>query len=144
MCMSTSLGVLGIHCHYQGTFGELDEYRQISLISICVFYLFYAIGPYRLTWIYVDKLTPKSNYFTIRCLLVSIMWLIIGCITRVLPYLINVIGVGWLFWNMSSLCLFTTIFMTIFVPDLKKLPDEQHLVENGISMVVADDDSNNL
>ncbi|KAJ6637842.1 Facilitated trehalose transporter Tret1 [Pseudolycoriella hygida] len=132
-CMAISLGALGIYCHYQGTFGEIDDYKVMPLVFLGFFYFCFAIGPHSFTWQYVQETIPVEHFFNIRNLLVAVSWMVIFAITRVLPRLIDVIGVGWLFWYMSLMCLFLTIFSAVVVPEYSKLPEERKLVYAGES-----------
>lgn len=137
-CMAVSLGALGIYCHYQGTFGEIDDYKVMPLVLLGLFYFCFAIGPHSFTWQYVQETIPVEYFFNIRNLLVAVSWLVIFAITRALPRLIDVIGVGWLFWYMSLMCLFLTIFSAVIVPEQKKLPEERKLVYAGESSSEGD------
>jgi len=132
-CMAISLGALGIYCHYQGTFGEIDDYKVMPLVFLGFFYFCFAIGPHSFTWQYVQETIPVEHFFHIRNLLVAVSWIVIFAITRVLPGLIDEIGVGWVFWYMSLMCLFLTVFSAVIVPEYKKLPEERKLVYAGES-----------
>lgn len=131
--MAIILGLLGAYCHFQGSFGVdyTEDYRHVPLICLAFFYFFYAIGPYRLSNEYAEQITPKKCYFTVRCLLTTISWLLIYVITRMLPELIDNIGVGWLFWFMATMCVLMAFFVKLFVPDLNKMPEEFRLVDNS-------------
>lgn len=132
ICMGLSLFALGISCHYQATFGYGNkELTYLPLYLIGAFFFFFAIGPYRLTWFFIEKLLPEDNYMTMRSLLVSTSWLLICGITRILPRLIDVIGVGWLFWYMAIMCFFTSVFVSIYVPRYKFLPEEHKLFNSS-------------
>lgn len=132
-CMAMSLGALGIYCHLLGTFGKIDDYKVAPLALLGLFYFCFAIGPHSYTWKYVQETIPVEHFFNIRNLLVAVSWSVIFAITRTLPRLIDVIGVGWLFWYMSLMCLFLTIFSAVIVPEHKKLPEEKKLVYAGES-----------
>lgn len=133
--MAISLCVLGVYCHYQGSFGHAttEDIRQLPLFCLGAFFMFYAIGPYRLAGELANKVIPKYGYFTVRCLLTSISWAFIYGITRILSGLIDTIGVGWLFWFMAIMCILMAIFASLFVPNFKKLPSELKLVESSDS-----------
>lgn len=135
ICMAISLCILGIYCHYQGSFGyaSTEEYRHLPLICLGAFFMFFAVGPYRLSAECADQMIPRNYHFTVRCLLSSTSWMFIYGITRILPGLIDMIGVGWLFWYMAIMCILMAIFVSVFVPDLKKLPEELKLVESSES-----------
>lgn len=132
-CMAISLGALGIYCHLQGTFGNIDEYKVMPLLLLGFFYFCFAIGPHSFTWQYVQETIPVEHFFKIRNLLVAVSWIVIFAITKVLPRLIDIIGVGWLFWYMSLMCLLLTIFSAVLVPDYKTFPEEKKLVYAGES-----------
>lgn len=133
--MAMCLIALGVYCHYQGTFGHeyTEEYRHLPLICLGLFFFFFATGPYRLTQEYAEQIIPKKNYFSVRCLLTAISWAFIYAITRILPGLIGFIGVGWLFWYMAFMCLFMSIFVRLYLPDLKKHSDECKLIDSSSS-----------
>lgn len=133
--MGISLCLLGYYCHYQGTFGHIytEDYRQLPWLCLGMFYFLYATGPYRLTHVYAEQIIPKKCYFSIRCLLSTTSWCLIYAITRMLPRLIDIIGVGWLFWFMAIMCTFMAAFVKLFVPDVKRLPEELKLVDSSES-----------
>lgn len=133
--MAISLIVLGAHCHYQGSYGHAftEDSRQLPIICLSLFYFFFAIGPFRMVITFVDDVLPQKSYFTIRCLLTSTSWLVIYGITRVLPHLIDSIGVGWLFWYMAFMCMFMVIFVKLFMPEIEQLTKEEKLVESSES-----------
>lgn len=137
--MAISLCLLGYYCHYQGTFGHIytEDYRQLPWLCLGMFYFLYATGPYRLTHVYAEQVIPKKCYFSIRCLLTATSWCLIYTITRMLPRLIDMIGVGWLFWFMATMCVFMAAFVKWFVPDVKRLPEELKLVDSSESFSEA-------
>lgn len=133
--MASSLAILGTYCHYQGSYGHIytEDYRQLPLICLGVFYFAFANGPFRITHEMADLIVPKKCDFTIRCLLTTTNWFLVYATTRVLPDLIDVIGVGWMFWFMAIMCLFMTIFVKLFVPDTRQSADELKLCDSGDS-----------
>lgn len=124
--MAISLVVLGTYCHYQGSYGHdyTRDYRLLPLICLGIFFYSFANGPFRATQEISDLLIPKRCDFTVRCLMTSISWFLIYIMTRILPGLIDVIGVGWLFWFMAIMCMFMTIFVKLFVPNAEKAIDK--------------------
>lgn len=133
--MAGILGVLGLYCHLHGSFApnNTEDYRHIPLICLCLFYFLYATGPQRLSHEYAEKVIPKKCYFTMRCMLATTSWFLIYIITRMLPQLIDHIGVGWLFWFMAAMCVLMSVFVKLFVADLTKVPEESRLVDNSSS-----------
>lgn len=133
--MAICLSLLGYYCHYQGTFGHIytEDYSQMPWLCLGLFYFLYATGPYRLIHVYTDQITPKQCYFSVRCVLAATSWFMIYVITRRLPRLIDIIGVGWLFWFMSIMCIFMAIFVKLFVHDVKRQPEEFKLVDSSES-----------
>ena len=131
--MSVSMMLFGVYCHYQGTIGHNDKYyHQLPLLLFGIFFFCFAIGPYRLTWYFVEKIVPCEYYFTMRCFLVSFNWLVISGVTRVLPMLIDTIGIGWIFWYISLMCAFASLFYKYGLSKLKvlKSSEERKLVTN--------------
>lgn len=131
--MAGILGVLGLYCHLHGSFApnNTEDYRHIPLICLSLFYFLYATGPQRLSHEYAEKMIPKKCYFTMRCMLATTSWFLIYVITRMLPQLIDHIGVGWLFWFMAAMCVLMSVFVKLFVTDLTKVPEEFRLVDNS-------------
>lgn len=131
--MAAILGVLGLYCHLQGSFGpnNTEDYRYIPLLCLALFYFFFATGPQRFSNEYAETVIPKKCYFTMRCLLATTSWFLIYVITRMLPQLIDHIGVGWLFWFMSAMCVLMSVFVKLFVVDINKVPEEFRLVDNS-------------
>lgn len=130
--MAVSLLALGVYCHYQGSFGHeyTEDHKYLPLLCLGVFFFFFATGPYRLTHEYAENIIPKKDYFTVRCMLSVISWGLIYGITRILSSLIDFIGVGWLFWYMAFMCIFMSIFVRIFMPEIKRNADECKLVDS--------------
>lgn len=131
--MAAILGVLGLYCHLQGSFGpdKTEPFRHIPLICLALFYFFHATGPLRLSNEYAENVIPKKCYFTMRCMLTMTSWLLVYVITRMLPQLIDHIGVGWLFWFMAVMCVLMSLFVKLFVDDLNKVAEESRLVDNS-------------
>lgn len=131
--MALILGVLGLYCHLQGSFGpnNTEDYRNIPLICMALFYFFFATGPHRLIHEYAETVIPKNCYFTMRSMLATTSWFLIYVITRMLPQLIDHIGIGWLFWFMGAMCGLMSVFVKLFVTDPNKFPEEFRLVDNS-------------
>lgn len=81
----------------------------------------------------VDAIIPKHHHFTVRCLLTSTSWACIYGVTRILPGLIDMIGVGWVFWYMAIMCGLMAVFANAFVPHVKRVAEEGKLVESSSS-----------
>lgn len=126
--MGLSLVGLGAYCHYMATFGKNSnpDITSFPLYLLGAFYFFFALGPFRLIWFFVEKTLPEENYLVIRCWLISASWLLVCGITRVLPGLIDFVGVGWLYWYMAIMCLLTAIFVSVFVPKFKLINEDNH------------------
>lgn len=133
--MAAILGVLGLYCHWKGVLGPkmTEQFHYVPLICLALFYCLYAIGPHRLTSDYAEKVIPKKCYFTMQCMLTVISWLLMYVITRMLPQLIDHIGVGYVFWFMAIMCVLMSVFVKLFVNDPIKVPEEFRLVDNSSS-----------
>lgn len=139
----------GVYCHYRGTLGYyVDGHNQLlPLFMFGAAFTVYALGPLRLIDQFLCKSIPRTNYFTYMSLLVSVKWLTIFGVTRVLNELINAIGLGWLLWYMMFISGFSVIFFNCTLTtdkDDMKLPtmiDEVKLVDGG--MVFASTDTAN-
>lgn len=133
--MAAILGVLGLYCHFVGSFdpNTTKDYRYIPLICLALVYILFATGPHRLANEYAEQVIPKKCYFTIRCMLATTSWLLIYVITRMLPQLIRNVGVGWLFWFMATMCVLMSVFVRLFVIDVSQMPEESRLVDNSSS-----------
>lgn len=131
--MAIVLCALGAYCHFQGSFAVnyTEDYRHIPLICLSLFYILFAIGPNRLSNEYAEQIIPKKCYFNMRCLLTTTTWFLIYVVTRILPQLIDNIGVGWLFWFMAMMCVLMSFFVRLFVPDINKMSEEFRLVDNS-------------
>lgn len=130
--MFLSLSVLGGFRHMQSILGEPSEYGYIPLVSLCIYTLFYGIGPFRLTSYYIQKITDETHSFKIYGICSLLTWSTIYVLTKIIPKLISIIGVGWLLWYMALLCLVTFFFITIFVPDYQDRKNvEVDLLDNS-------------
>lgn len=129
--MATILCALGAFCHFQGSFdlNYTEDYKNIPLILLSLFYFTFGIGIYRYTNEYSEQIIPKRCYFTVRCLTIAVSWSMIYLITRILSQLIDNIGVGWLFWFMSTTCVLMSVFIKLFLPSSSKVLEEIGLID---------------
>lgn len=134
-CMAIILGLLGLFCILQGTLSpdNMEDYNFIPILLLVLVYFFYSIGPQRFANEYAEIIIPKKCYFIVRCMLVSISWLLIFIITKTIPYLIRFIGVGYLFGFMAVMCVLMSIFVRMFVIDVDQMSDKSRLVDNTSS-----------
>lgn len=133
MAMMLSAGVLGFYCIIQGMNNYSIDYGFIPLSAYGCIIFCYTIGIYRITWKMIDQTTNEFNHFTVRAFTTSLTWCIIYILTRFMPRLIDIIGVGWMFLNMAVACLFTFIYVVYFVFDINEPMSENKLeseVEN--------------
>lgn len=130
--MGIVMSLFGIHCHFLGTFNSFDDYhRELPFYLMGLFYFFYAIGPFRLTWHFVKRMLPAEYYLMVRSVLATVSWLATYGITRIMPWLIDFIGVGWLFWYISVTCALAAVFISKYIPakfTAVGLPDQRKLV----------------
>lgn len=133
--MAVILGVLGLYCVLQGSVGPsiTEGFRYVPLICLAFYYILFATGPLRYSDEYAEKVIPKKCYFTMRCMLTITSWLLVYIITRMLPQLIDQIGVGWLFWFMAVMCALMSLFVKLFVDDPNKVLEESRLVSSSES-----------
>lgn len=130
--MGIVMSLFGIHCHFLGTFNSFDDYhRELPFYLLGLFYFFYAIGPFRLTWHFVKRMLPAEYYLMVRSVLATVSWLATYGITRIMPWLIDFIGVGWVFWYISVTCIIATVFISKYIPEkftVTGTPDQRKLV----------------
>lgn len=133
MAMMLSAAVLGFYCIIQGMNNFSADYGFIPLTTYGCIIFCYTIGIYRITWKMIDQTTNEFNHFTVRAFTTSLTWSIIYILTRFMPRLIDIIGVGWMFLNMAVACLFTFVYVVYFVFDINEPMSENKLeseVEN--------------
>lgn len=116
--MATAMAGLGWHCHVQGIRGHSDEYGHIPLLCAGIFIFLYAIGFQRLPWKWLDESLEEENVFPLRTIATAISWASLYVCVRLVPTLVTLIGVGWLFWNMTIVLLFGALFIVVAIPDL--------------------------
>lgn len=138
--MATVMMALGAHCHMLGSFDRYRDqefHRMWPIYLLGLFYAAYAVGPFRLTWHFAKRMVPADVYFTVRSALVAVSWLATFAVTRILPRLIDEVGVGWLFWYMSTMCVGAAVFVYHFVPATFRSGngDERKSVIGGSSSV---------
>lgn len=138
--MATVMLAFGIHCHLLGSFARYrdQEFHHMWPIYLMgLFYCAYAIGPFRLTWHFCKRMLPAEVYFLMRSVLVAVSWLATFAVTRILPRLIDEVGVGWLFLYISTMCFGAAVFVYHFVPATFRTmnaSDEQKSVIGGCSV----------
>lgn len=138
MGMMLSAGVLAFYCILQGMNNFSNDYGFIPLIAYGCIIFCYTIGIYRITWKLIDQTTNEFNHFTVRAFTTSLKWSILYILTRFMPRLIDIIGVGWMFLNMAIACLFTFIYVIYFVFDINE-PMSENKLESDVENLSDDD-----
>ncbi|XP_053693081.1 facilitated trehalose transporter Tret1-like [Sabethes cyaneus] len=116
--MSVAMIGLGWHCHVQGMYGHSDEYGHLPLVYFGVFIFLYAIGFQRVPWRWLDESIEEEIAFPLRTIATALSWATLYFCVRLLPTLIGLIGVGWLFWNIAIVLLFAILFVLFSLPNL--------------------------
>ncbi|XP_058444209.1 facilitated trehalose transporter Tret1-like [Malaya genurostris] len=120
LLMAVAMAGLGWHCHAQGIHGHSDEFSHIPLLCYGVFLFLYAISFQRVPWKWLDESVEEENTFLLRTIATTISWTAMYFCVRILPTLIGLIGVGWLFWNITVVLLFAMTFVLIALPNLDR------------------------
>uniref|UniRef100_A0A8D8ATB7 Facilitated trehalose transporter Tret1 n=2 Tax=Culex pipiens TaxID=7175 RepID=A0A8D8ATB7_CULPI len=118
LVMAGSMAVLGWHCHRQAIEGHSDEYGHVPLVCYGLFIFLYAIGFQRLPWKWLDDGVEDERAFPVRTVATCISWTSLYLCVRILPFLIGLIGVGWVFWNITIVLVFAVLFVLLTVPNL--------------------------
>lgn len=116
--MAGSMAVLGWHCHRQAIAGHSEEYGHVPLVCYGLFIFLYAIGFQRLPWKWLDAGVEEERAFAVRTVATCISWTSLYVCVRILPFLIGLIGVGWVFWNITIVLVFAVLFVLLTVPNL--------------------------
>ncbi|XP_055526074.1 facilitated trehalose transporter Tret1-like [Wyeomyia smithii] len=116
--MSVMMIGLGWHCHLQGMHGHSDEYGHLPLVYFGAFIFLYAIGFQRVPWKWLDESIEEKIAFPLRTVATAVSWVTLYFGVRLLPTLIGLIGVGWLFWNIAIVLLFAILFVLVSLPNL--------------------------
>lgn len=123
---SCGCALFGLYCHYRGTSGgyaqlapprlaDDDDAERPALPPVLLFgavLAVYALGPMRLCMsggcTVTDFALPSASAaptdrqaLALRSVLLAVGWLCVFGGVRVLPGLVNSIGVGWLLWYMA-------------------------------------------
>lgn len=119
--LSSILFAFGLHCHYRVTTGFSSENHNewLPIVMCGASLAAYALGPLRMTESFVRQIMPAGidDGISYRVLFVSLTWLTLFGATRLMPGLINSIGVGWVLWYMMGNTALTALFYHMCLPD---------------------------
>lgn len=116
--MAASMAILGWHCHRKAITGHSEEYGHVPLVCYGLFIFLYAIGFQRLPWKWLDEGLEEERAFPIRTVATCVSWSSLYVCVRILPFLIGLIGVGWVFWNITIVLVFAVLFVLLIVPNV--------------------------
>lgn len=127
--MLLSLVSLALFCHTEGFMGQsLKNFQCIPLVCFLMMSFFYVAGISRNTLLILHQIIEcYSLQLLLKNCSVGMVWLFIFGITKVIPDLLDYIGVGYFYCYMI---LFTTCAL-VFV--IKTVPDDMHFQKLAIS-----------
>lgn len=133
LVMAGSTAVLGWHCYRQAITGHSDEFDHVPLVCYGVFIFLYAIGFQRLPWKWLDEGVEDERAFPVRTIATCISWSSLYVCVRILPFLIGIIGVGWVFWNISIVLVFAVLFVLLTAPNVDQSEVQSKTLANSSS-----------
>ncbi|XP_058827440.1 facilitated trehalose transporter Tret1 isoform X4 [Topomyia yanbarensis] len=140
LLMSAAMAGLGWHCHAQGMHGHSDEYGHVPLVCFAGFIFLYAISYQRIPWKWLSESVEEENGFPLHAIATAISWGSLYFCVRLLPTLIGLIGVGWLFWNITIVLLFAMTFLLVSLPN----PDQGGVRRKTLAECSSGSSSTNL
>uniref|UniRef100_A0A182PK22 Major facilitator superfamily (MFS) profile domain-containing protein n=1 Tax=Anopheles epiroticus TaxID=199890 RepID=A0A182PK22_9DIPT len=98
---------LGWHCHERRTRNPdlTDLPSEWPFYCFALLYVAYAFGFYRLPGTLLVAEVADENLFALRTLATAICWGSVYLGVRLLPVLLNTIGLGWVLWNVALVAL---------------------------------------
>lgn len=112
--------VLATYCVAEGSIGhklELKGLNQVPLVAFITVTFFYVAGISRNSLLIMQQiLSSYSLQLHLRTLSVAVTWFFIFVITKILPQLLYLVGVGYFYCYMVVLTLISLIFLLCVMP----------------------------
>lgn len=122
--------VLGTFYHLQSLGADfIDNYDCTPATCFALIGFLYVAGIRQHVDFFTSSLISKANRFPVRVLAHMLTWSIVASVSYKLNHAIWYIGVGWIFYNIATVCLFFVLFVAFVLPSVSK------------SVVVVDNDS---
>lgn len=139
-----SLVSLALFCHTEGFMGQsLKKFRFIPLVSFLMMSFFYVAGISRNTLLILHQVIEcYSLQLLLKNCSVGVVWFFIFGITKIIPELLYLIGVGYFYCLMIIFTICALVFIVTTVPnemEFEKLAASKSASTNGSS---CDNNSN--
>uniref|UniRef100_A0A182XYG9 Major facilitator superfamily (MFS) profile domain-containing protein n=1 Tax=Anopheles stephensi TaxID=30069 RepID=A0A182XYG9_ANOST len=107
LLMALATLALGWHCHERRTrnLDPSDAYSEWPFLCFVLVFVAYALGFYRQPATLLAAEVADENLFALRTIATAICWGSVYLCVRILPVLLNTIGLGWVLWNIALVAL---------------------------------------
>jgi hypothetical protein len=134
--------LLAILCVTEASIGHKLELKGLNHVPMAVFVtvtFFYVVGIYRNSLLIMQQiLSSYSLQLHLRTLSIAVTWFFIFAITKVLPQLLYLVGVGYFYCYMTTLTLIALIFLIKVMPSTFNLEvDKATPNEMEASLVIS-------
>lgn len=120
MAIVVSMFVLGTMCVVEGSIGQRLDFIGHDIVPLVVFVtvtFFYVVGISRNSLLIVQQiLSSYSLQLHLRTLSIAVTWFFIFAITKLLPQLLYLVGVGYFYCYMVLLTLPAMLFLCKIIP----------------------------
>lgn len=113
--------ILGTFYHLESlAIDFVHDYTYTPAICFALIGLLYFGGIKQHIDFFTNSLTSRANRFPVRTLSHTMTWLIVASISHKLNHAVWYIGVGWIFYNIATVCFFFVLFVAFVLPKVTK------------------------
>lgn len=112
---------LGTYYHLQSLASVfVSDYTYTPIVCFAAIGLIYFGGVRQHIDFFNNSLTSRANRFPVQALSHFVSWFIVASISHKFNNAIWYIGVGWIFYNIATVCLFFLAFVAFVMPKVTK------------------------
>jgi hypothetical protein len=112
--------VLGIFHVTEGSMGQKLDFKGLNIVPMLTFVtvtFFYVVGILRNSLLIMQQiLSSYSLQLHLRTLSITVTWFFIFAMTKILPQLLYLVGVGYFYCYMVILTLLSLVFLSKIIP----------------------------
>lgn len=120
LAILVSMVLLAAFCITEASIGSKFQFRGHNFVPMAIFVamtFFYVVGISRNSLLIMQQiLSSYSLQLNLRALSVAVTWFFIFAFTKLLPQLLYLVGVGYLYCYMALLTLISLVFLCKIMP----------------------------
>lgn len=140
--------VLAVFCVTEGSLGYKLDFYGLDFVPLAAFItvaFFYVAGISRNILLIMQQiLTSYSLQLHLRTLSIAVTWFFIFAMTKLLPQLLYLVGVGYFYCLMVVLTLLALIFLSRIIPSSLNLEVDRATPNPMVSSLVASSTSSGI